>query len=321
MIRKWGGEDLAKVLIYFGLINEPQLSEFNIVCPFHVDINPSMKITLHNGKFFCFGCGVSGDAYDFIRLVKPDLSDLQACITLERILHSNEVEALKIKYTKRKKQSGKQALIEAIDYYYGLKACDWHECDTPEAKSVIEYMQKRGIDKRTLNLCGCRMNYSIAYPFIFPIMDNGTFKGWVGRTMNKYVEKKRKYFYNDGFVKSDTLCGTYSEKSVVYICEGYFDYLKLRYVGGIKNVCAILGWHISEQQLKKLKDKHITTVVCALDNPVIDKSGKKGLELLKQHFDVIPFPYPKGRKDAGDMTKEQILKAKKTINRKLRQMK
>ena len=81
------------------------------------------------------------------------------------------------------------------------------------------------------------------------------------------------------------------------------DYLSLRTRGHLKNVVAILGWHISDEQVQKLKDKGVTTVVSALDN---DKAGNKGTEYLKQFCHVIRFAYPDGIKDAGEMSEQEL---------------
>ena len=303
MVRSYGGKELAKVLIYYGLIADVVSSDFNIICPFHEDINPSMRICLADGSFFCFGCEAKGNALDFVRKVHPELNELQACVLLEQILNSKEVKTLNVKYRKKRRLQNKQALNEAHDYYYGLRSIDWNDIHTKEEHEVLQYMKQRGFNERALNIAQCRTNYNIAYPFIFPILDNGEFKGWVGRTMNKYVEKKRKYLYNDGFRKRDTLCGNYEQNKVVFICEGFMDYLSLRTRGHLKNVVAILGWHISDEQVQKLKDKGVTTVVSALDN---DSAGNKGTEYLKQFFNVIRFAYPDGIKDAGEMSEQQL---------------
>lgn len=303
MVRSYGGKELAKVLIYHGLIADVVSSDFNIICPFHEDINPSMRICLTDGSFFCFGCEAKGNALDFVKKVHPELNDLQACVLLEQILNSKEVKTLNVKYRKKRRLQNKQALNEAHDYYYGLRSIDWNDIHTKEEHEVLQYMKQRGFNERALNIAQCRTNYNIAYPFIFPILDNGEFKGWVGRTMNKYVEKKRKYLYNDGFRKRDTLCGNYEQNKVVFICEGFMDYLSLRTRGHLKNVVAILGWHISDEQIQKLKDKGVTTVVSALDN---DNAGNKGTEYLKQFFHVIRFAYPDGIKDAGEMSEQQL---------------
>lgn len=306
MIRKYAGKELAKVLIYFGLIADVSRSDFNIVCPFHEDINPSMRICLDDGTYFCFGCGEKGNALDFVKKANPELNDLQSCVLLEQILNSNEVKKMTVRYRKKRRIQNSQALDEAHDYYYGLRVTDWNRIRTKEERQILDYMKQRGFDERALNISRCKSNYSVAYPILFPILDNGEFKGWVGRTMNKYVESKRKYLYNEGFRKRDTLCGTYEQNKVVFICEGFMDYLSLRTRGHVKNVVAILGWHISDEQVQKLKDKGVMTVISALDN---DKAGNKGSEYLKKFFHVIRFPYPDGVKDAGDMTEEQMKKA------------
>jgi DNA primase len=303
MTREYGGKELAKVFIYYGLIADVVSSDFNIICPFHEDINPSMRVCLTDGSFFCFGCEAKGNALDFVKKVHPELNELQACVLLEQILNSDEVKTLNVKYRKKRRLQNKQALNEAHDYYYGLRTVDWNDIHTKEEHEVLQYMKRRGFDERALNIAHCKTNYNIAYPFLFPILDNGEFKGWVGRTMNKYVEKKRKYLYNDGFRKRDTLCGTYEQNKVVFVCEGFMDYLSLRTRGHIKNVVAILGWHISDEQVQKLKDKGVTTVVSALDN---DKAGNKGTEYLKQFFHVIRFAYPDGIKDAGEMSEQEL---------------
>lgn len=44
----------------------------------------------------------------------------------------------------------------------------------------------------------------------------------------------------------------------------------------------------------------------ALDN---DKSGIKGTEYLKNFFNVIRFPFPKGTKDPGEMSGKELRKA------------
>lgn len=306
MVRTYGGKELAKVLIYYGLIADVVSSDFNIICPFHEDINPSMRICLDDGSFFCFGCGAKGNALDFVRKVHPELNELQVCVLLEQILNSDEVKKLNVKYKKKRRINNRQALNEAHDYYYGLRTVDWNNIYTKEEQEVLQYMKQRRFDARALNIAQCKTNYNIAYPFLFPILDNGEFKGWVGRTMNKYVEKKRKYLYNDGFRKRDTLCGNYEQNKIVFICEGFIDYLSLRTRGHIKNVVAILGWHISDEQVQKLKDKGVTTVVSALDN---DKAGNKGTEYLKKFFHVVRFEYPEGVKDAGEMSEQDLKKA------------
>lgn len=313
MVRKYDGKDLAKVLLYHGIVYNTTSSQFSIVCPFHDDINPSMRVDLQDGSFYCFGCGISGNAYDFVKYAYPELNDLQVCVLLEQIINSNDVKDITVRYKKRRRGENKQSLNEAHDYYYGLRITDWNNIKTKEESEILSYMKKRGFDKRALNVSMCKSNCSIPYPILFPILDNGDFRGWVARTMNENVEKKRKYLYNEGFYKRNTLCGNYKNNSIVFICEGFMDYLSLRTRGHLKNVVAILGWHISDGQVKKLKDKNIKTVVSVLDN---DKSGKKGTEYLKKFFNVVEFCYPEGVKDPGEMDENVLIESIKKTKRK-----
>ena len=315
MIRRYDGQDLARVLAYYGLLETTEHSQFKIVCPFHDDVNPSMIIDLSEGSFYCFGCGLKGNAYDFVRLANPELTDLQCVIVLEKIQRTKQTSDVTLKRMKKKRTDTGRALEEAEDYYYGLRRTDWENPENEQQKQIVAYMESRGFQARDLVFADCRENYSIAYPFIFPILDNGRFCGWVGRTMDSRVAQIRKYLYNEGFYKRNTLCGVYHKNSVVYLCEGYMDYLSLRTRGKLNNVCAVLGWHISDMQVEKLKEKGVTTVVSALDN---DKSGEKGTELLRKYFEVIRFPFPEGRKDPGEMTREEIRRAIRRVEREVK---
>jgi DNA primase len=296
---KIGGDELAKVLHYYGLLEGD--SEFKIVCPFHDDVNASMKINLQDGSFFCFGCGVSGDALKFVLLANKHLDELKAAMKYFRILRSNKVkEVQSVKKQAKKRVEDRQALIEAEDYYNGLCSVNWGWDRIDEE----EYMRRRGFSSRILRECGAKLTYNSKYPLVFPMYDSGEFRGWVCRTTDKKTEAKRKYLYNEGFCRRNTLVGDY-DSEVVVLVEGYMDRLKMIQFGA-KNVAAILGWKITDQQIKKLKKRGVKCIISALDN---DACGKKGTKYLKSFFDVTRFVYPKGIKDPGDMNREIFEKA------------
>ena len=96
----------------------------------------------------------------------------------------------------------------------------------------------------------------------------------------------------------------------VFVVEGYMDWLKFRQFG-IKNVIAILGWKMSNQQIEKLKSKGIKNVISALDN---DQCGRQGTKYLENFFNITRFQYLKGIKDPGEMNKNNFEKMlKRTI--------
>jgi hypothetical protein len=53
------------------------------VCPFHDDHNPSLCVDPGEWHYHCFGCGAHGDAIDFVRRLKPDLSSADAVRAIE----------------------------------------------------------------------------------------------------------------------------------------------------------------------------------------------------------------------------------------------
>ena len=300
------GTKLAKVLWYYNLIPSAASLSQKIVCPFHKDVNPSMIVNLEDGSWFCFGCNLAGDAIKFVKLMEAQhngLNDLQAYRKYLQILKSDKCSNIEINpLLKLRKPLQRDLYNEAYDYYHGLRKVNWKESDESEVVSARDYMRRRGFGPRTLIKCGAKITYNNNYGLIFPMLDNGKFKGWVCRTMIKSIEEKRKYLYNEGFSRATTLVGTYGTKDYVFVVEGYMDRLKFVQFGE-DNVVAILGWKMSHEQIQKLKKRGITKVISALDN---DDCGKKGTEFLKKHFDVTRFTYLKGVKDPGEMTQESF---------------
>lgn len=264
-----------------------------------------MKIDFEKGSYFCFACECHGDAFTFVKDMNENKNDLQAMHLLVRILKSNKTRKMKININHKIKKESKQSLLEAKDYYYGLSNVDWKNSNDEDIIRAKEYMKKRGFNWLTLSKCKAKITYNKSYEIIFPLLDNKEFRGWVCRTMQPAIEKKRKYLYNEGFSRLNTLCGSYGNCEVLYIVEGYMDMLKLKQFG-VKDVVAILGWKISYEQIEKIKKQgNIKYIISALDN---DKCGIKGTEYLRNHFKVIRFRYLKGIKDPGEMTKEQFVK-------------
>lgn len=301
------GENLAKVLWYYNLSSGQSFESEKIVCPFHQDVNPSLIVNYQEGNWYCFGCSLSGNAERFVKLMEAkynDLNDLQALAKYYRILKSKKCSNIKIGKYVKKKSISKDLYNEAHDYYYGLRKVDWRYSEEQEVIEAKAYMKNRGFKPQTLKKCGAKITYNKSYGLIFPMLDNGEFKGWVCRTMHKEIEKKRKYLYNTGFSRATTLVGDYGSKDYVFVVEGYMDRLKfIQY--GETNVVAILGWKMTAQQIEKLKKAGIKKVISALDN---DTCGRKGTKYLQTIFETIRFRYLKGIKDPGEMTQESFEK-------------
>ena len=75
---------LLKVLDYYGI----QYDE-KIICPFHGDVNPSLKIDLEKDFWFCFGCQEGGDAFKFykkMQMLKGETNELKMLMSYNKLV-------------------------------------------------------------------------------------------------------------------------------------------------------------------------------------------------------------------------------------------
>lgn len=238
------------------------------------------------------------------------LNDLQAYRKYLQILKEDTPGDLHV-IAKKKRAGDRECYDLAFNFYYGLPETDWMKGEEPEVIRCRDYMVRRGFQPATLSYVGAKITYDQNYMMIFPMLENGKFRGWVRRTDVLEIEKKRKYLYNTGFSRAQTLAGEYGKKKYVFVVEGFMDRLKFVQFG-IDNCVAILGWKATREQIWKLKQAGITMIVSALDN---DEYGQKGTRYLEKFFRVIRLAYEKRIKDPGEMDREifdRILK--KTMN-------
>lgn len=321
------GEKLARVLRHYGLIDTVESDKMKVMCPFHGDKIPSMSIDFSRGFFYCFGCNEHGDAEKFVKKIEKQergLNDLAALKVYGNIINcvADGVKLVRDVQPEVTRSSKKLFYDQAYDTYHGLKKVSWMSSEEPEVVNAREYMERRGFTTDTLSAAGAKVTYRKNYQLIFPMRDNGIFKGWVCRTMTKEIEERRKYLYNKGFSRATTLVGDYGRKKFkgvkskyVIVVEGYMDRLKFIQCG-VDNVVAILGWKMSSQQIQKLKDEGVDVLVSALDN---DEPGRNGTKFLSKHFTTIRWCYLKGLKDPGDMDQSTFDKMYKRTKQKLRE--
>jgi len=107
------------------------------LCPFHAENTPSFSIYQKSGRwrFKCFGCGVSGDAFDFIRLIHGcrDYREALACIDSMPVPQQQPPPTAKPKKDTR---------------IYARKL--WQECRPARGSPVELYLRKCGIELNPL---------------------------------------------------------------------------------------------------------------------------------------------------------------------------
>lgn len=288
--------------------------QYKIICPFHGDKNPSLQINKQTGFFYCYGCGLSGGAFELVKNYEPNLSPIEIYKKLHSFVKEGKGDIggrdvytyTNLPYTHSfvdSKVKYKEGIKLAKDFYFNLPETNWYKLPE-EAIPILRYMKHRGFTTSTLKKFGAKFTYNKNYPIVFPMYDNEIFRGYVMRTNDPTVEDQRKYMYNKEFRRRITLPGDYKNSTVILV-EGFLDMLKAKQYG-IKYVAAVLGWKLTSEQFEKLKRCGVKTIICALDN---DECGRKGYKYLKRicsvnHISVKRIRYPKTMKDMGDLNEE-----------------
>ncbi len=103
------------------------------LCPFHAENTPSFSIYQKNRRwrFKCFGCGVAGDAFDFVRLIHGCCNNREALACIGKISTPRQQPAPALK---PKKDTGA----------YARKL--WQESRPARGSPVDLYLRKRSIE-------------------------------------------------------------------------------------------------------------------------------------------------------------------------------
>ena len=303
-------------------------ANFKANCPFHGENTPSFVISPQKQIYHCFGCGVGGDAIQFVK----EYEKLNYPEALEKIA---SMMNFSLAYTKGSSDNNEaRRLLEQVQGWYS-KNLDYN----PIAK---EYIQKRGINQQSIETFGIGfvgashelMNFLSANFLPIPkaqeagvvaqsdrggfyarLVDRVTFPihsasgaivGFGGRTITnhpaKYINSPQTKLFN----KSQLLYGYSKAKEYIYknrkliVCEGYLDVIMF-HQAGFKEAVATLGTALTEEHLPLLR-KGQPKIVLAYDG---DKAGvaaalKASIMLTHGGFDGSVVLFPNGA-DPADM--------------------
>ncbi len=262
------------------------------LCPFHSEKTGSFSVNAAKQIFYCFGCHAGGNALAFVMkyhgISFPEAVKMLArkySIPLElehadpaKFKKDNEREALfrlnkKVMayYSDRLKhasdaQSARAYLMnrgistEIVDQFHlGHSQDSWDGVIRLFRKEKVG--QKTGLDSGLVipRKQGSGFYDRFRNRLMFPIFDiNMQVAGFGGRVMDdevpKYLNSPETMVYHKGKIlyglhAAKTYCRT---TGVVYIVEGYFDFLSL-YQKGIKNCVATLGTALTTDHVRILK--------------------------------------------------------------------
>jgi len=271
-------------------------NDYLVICPFHEDTNPSLRIHKEKGLVNCFAGCVKGNVFDLIakrlsitREEAKNKYTTNNLFTYEMWQNNLKLNLNSIFNTKTLLEN--YSLINSIDYISALSNED-----------SLRYLFSRGLTRDTIKI------YKILYnikcrEIAIPIFNKeGKLESFVNRSI---LEKRYKNSF--GFSISKLIFGLnlIAPSSECYLVEGAFDQIKL-YQYGFKNVLALFHSGISDTQVSILK-KYFKEINLMLDN---DDAGNKATgsiaaKLIREGFIVYRVELDKN-KDPDEHTKEDL---------------
>lgn len=295
-------------------------SNYSGLCPFHSEKTPSFTVYPSDNSFYCFGCGVGGNAITFAKKIENlDFEDavefLGRRIGINVIREDEQYDSPVKRYDKKRfyqmnvdaakffhaelfRQtpkaneayayfSSKRRLSDATIKHFGLGYC-------PDFGALANYMQRLGYTEEELTvgyLCGKSKNGNKLYDYyhgrvMFPIIDvSGNVIAFGGRVLDdskpKYINSSDTPVFNK---KRNLFALNYARHTCseeMILCEGYMDVIALHAVD-ITNAVATLGTAITPEQARLMK-RYTKRVIISYDTDAAGRAASdKATRLLEE---------------------------------------
>ena len=311
------------------------------LCPFHTEKTPSFSVSIEKQLFYCFGCGVGGNAITFVQKIER-LSYVEALyflakragISFDERINKNDLEEIKIKeklykinmeaakyfYENIKENSNAMAYLSNRGLEQGVARKFGIGYSLDSWDKLNRFLKLKGYSDELMEKAGLIVKKDRGYydrfrnRIMFPIMDlKGNIIAFGGRVLD---ESKPKYLNSPETViysKSKNIYALNIVKEIrslkdIIVVEGYMDVISL-YQFGIKNAVASLGTSLTAQQAKLLK-RYADEIIIAYDSDAAGQSATlKGLSILqKEGCRVKVLALPEGM-DPDDFIREKGVSA------------
>ena len=285
-------------------------SNYKGLCPFHNEKTPSFVVSETKQIFTCFGCGASGDVFEFVKRyynldfrealeklakeygVKLEQTGARSNEKKDRMYEINRLAARFFFRAIADVQSpGYRYMSDRGISYKTIKKFGIGYADD-KWDSLYRYMTEQNIDADTLVEMGLLSKSKGRYydkfrsRVIFPIINTrGKVIGFGGRIIGEGTPKYLNSPESPIFLKKNNLYGLnltrqeISKEDCAILVEGYMDVVSL-YQSGVRNVAASLGTALTENQAKMLK-RYTKNIVLSYDS---DSAGQaaalRGIDIL-----------------------------------------
>ncbi len=109
------------------------------LCPFHGEKTPSFSVNAEEGRYYCFGCHVSGDQITFVREIQH-LDFMDALRQLADRAGIELHEDANAGPARKERQETLAAMEKAVEWYHDRLL------NAPDARPAREYLRARGIN-------------------------------------------------------------------------------------------------------------------------------------------------------------------------------
>lgn len=317
-------------------------STLKALCPFHSEKSPSFTVYPSDNSFYCFGCGIGGDAITFVRQAEhldyPDAIEFLA-----------KRAGIVIPDDKSSAYSSGPRIDKKRMYAMNVDAAKFFNAnlfaDNPDSRAALRYfleerrlslatvkhfglgfapnsfdafssyMRKKGytLDELVLGFLAGKSEKGHYYDafrnrVMFPIIDvAGNVIAFGGRVMDDSKPKYKNSSDTPVFKKSRNLFAlnfakNHSQESII-LCEGYMDVIAL-HAAGFPNAVATLGTAITAEQARVLS-RYTKKVIISYDaDEAGQKAANRAIKLLGDvGLDVSILRIP-GAKDPDEFIKK-----------------
>lgn len=284
------------------------------VCPFHNDRDPSLSVNTEKGFFHCFGCGVGGNAINFV--MKAENISFKEALAKVASKAGIQIDISVEKSPEQIKSENIEKIIResALFYFNNLQSGNY--------QNNLEYLSKRGISQETIRRfgIGCSpvgrsnlvyylqqkgyalddiIDSGMATKYddgnvsdcfrgriTIPIVNHlGKFVAMGGRTLDsaysKYINSQETAIFSKGknFFGLNLSKSYIQKKNCAIVVEGYFDMISL-WQHGVNNACASMGTSLTSMQASLLR-KFTSNAILMYDSDSAGKSASdRNLEIF-----------------------------------------
>lgn len=323
---------------------------FKANCPFHSENTPSFVVSPERQIWHCFGCGKGGDAFTFLmEYENMEFSESLRALAKRAGVILKQSQFKQGEYSEKEKIFTINAL--ALKYYHyiltthnvGKSALLYLKDNRKLGKGMIEtfelgfspntgsalsdyLVKKKNYKNKDLVLAGLSFERNgKLYDFfrgriMFPLFDHrGNVLGFSGRGLNdtdmpKYINTRETSVYHKGnmFFGLNNAKDEIKQKENVIIVEGEFDAISL-FQEGIKNVVAIKGTALTENQVNLLSRFSPKVTLCLDQDSAGFEATKRSLEVIEKKALTTAIIILKDAKDPDEAIKKSPLEFKKAL--------